>query len=171
MSLLEYTDNIMAAVVNETKVCPSFLKRSLLPALTVALPQFWGQRLSLQTGNFISYDVEPFLPSIFSHSAEGSSAFPPSRAKGLLPLNIYYAWGLDLADDAMHDAARQSAAHLTQVVLAEGQDVADAALYGNYAIFDTPLERIYGGNLARLQALKAQYDPENVMGLAGGWKF
>ncbi|OJT03692.1 hypothetical protein TRAPUB_5720 [Trametes pubescens] len=151
VSLLEYTDNIMAAVVNETK--------------------FWGQRLSLQTGNFISYDVEPFLPSIFSHSAEGSSAFPPSRAKGLLPLNIYYAWGLDLADDAMHDAARQSAAHLTQVVLAEGQDVADAALYGNYAIFDTPLERIYGGNLARLQALKAQYDPENVMGLAGGWKF
>ena len=23
----------------------------------------------------------------------------------------------------------------------------------------------------RLRALKAQYDPENVMGLAGGWKF
>ena len=71
----------------------------------------------------------------------------------------------------MQDAARASAAQLTQVALAEGQDVADAPLYSNYAIFDTPMERIYGANLPKLQALKAQYDPENVMGLAGGWKF
>ncbi|KAI0357738.1 FAD-binding domain-containing protein [Trametes cingulata] len=151
VSLLQYTDNIMSAVLNETK--------------------FWGERLSLQTGNFISYDVEPFLPSIFSHSPEGSSAYPPSRAQGLLPLNIYYAWGSELADDAMHSAARQSAEHLTQVAVAEGQDIANAALYNNYAIFDTPLERLYGDNLSKLQALKAQYDPDNVMGLAGGWKF
>ena len=71
----------------------------------------------------------------------------------------------------MYAAARQSAARLTQVAVSEGQDVADAALYNNYAIFDTPLERIYGGNVERLRALKTQYDPENVMGLAGGWKF
>ncbi|KAI0649785.1 FAD-binding domain-containing protein [Trametes meyenii] len=151
VSLLDYTDKIMDAVLNETK--------------------FWGERLSLKTGTFISYDVEPFLPTIFSHATEGSSAFPPSRSKGLLPLNIYYAWLLDLADDDMHEAARQSADHLTKVVLGEGQDVADAVLYGNYAIYDTPIERIYGDNLPKLKALKAQYDPDNVMGLAGGWKF
>ncbi|KAI0773004.1 FAD-binding domain-containing protein [Trametes elegans] len=151
VSLLQYTDKIMDAVLNETK--------------------FWGERLSWKTGHFISYDVEPFLPSIFSHAAEGSSAFPPSRAQGLLPFNIYYAWGASFEDETFQDAARQSAAHLSQIIQAEGQDVADAALYGNYAIFDTPLERIYGANLPRLKELKAQYDPEGVMNLAGGWKF
>ena len=71
----------------------------------------------------------------------------------------------------MWDAARQSAAQLARAVEAEGQDVADAELYNNYAIFDTPLERMYGGNVARLAALREQYDPEGVMALAGGWKF
>ncbi|KAH9903227.1 FAD-binding domain-containing protein [Cubamyces lactineus] len=151
VSLLEYTDNIMAAVLNETK--------------------FWGERLSWQSGTFISYDVEPFLPTIFAHGAEDSTAYPPSRATGLLPLNIYYAWVADLADSDMQEAARASAAQLTQVALAEGQDISDAPLYSNYAIFDTPIERVYGANLPKLKALKAQYDPENIMGLAGGWKF
>ena len=71
----------------------------------------------------------------------------------------------------MYEAARQSAAHLTQVALNEGQDIANAPLYGNYAMFDTSLERVFGDELDKLKALKAQYDPSNVMGLAGGWKF
>ena len=117
------------------------------------------------------YDVEPFLSNIFSHAAENSSAYPASRSPSLLPLNIYYAYTDAGQDETFWDAARQSAAQLARAVEAEGQDVADAALYNNYAIFDTPLERMYGDNVARLSALKAQYDPENVMGLAGGWKF
>ena len=71
----------------------------------------------------------------------------------------------------MWDAARQSAAQLAKVVAAEGQDVAGESLYNNYAIFDTPLESLYGDNVAKLQALRAKYDPEGVMALAGGWKF
>lgn len=70
----------------------------------------------------------------------------------------------------MQDAARQSASFLTQKAIAEGQDIANAALYGNYAIFSTDVSQIYGDNLGKLQAIKAQYDPQNVMGLAGGWK-
>ncbi|KAI9069033.1 FAD-binding domain-containing protein [Trametes sanguinea] len=151
VSLLQFNDRIMDAVLNETK--------------------FWGERLSFQSGSFISYDVEPFLSTIFSHAPEGSSAYPPSRSTGLLPLNIYYAWGASLADETMQNAARQSAEHLTQVIVGEGQDIGDAALYGNYAILGTPLERIYGQNVPKLRALKAKYDPDNVMGLAGGWKF
>ncbi|OBZ76960.1 Bifunctional solanapyrone synthase [Grifola frondosa] len=150
VSLLQYSPSLIEAILNETT--------------------FWGERLSFASGTFISYDVEPFLPSLFSHASSSSAAYPPTRSQGLLPLNIYYAWGLEAADDLMHASARQSAAQLTQVAVAEGQDVADAPLYGNYAIFDTPLSRIYGDNLATLQSLKAKYDPGNVMGLAGGWK-
>ncbi len=133
--------------------------------------QFWGQHLSLHSGTFISYDVEPFLSSIFSHGGANSSAYPAERSKGLLPLNIYYAYGSELADEIFYDAARQSAVHLVAVAKSEGQDVGEAPLYGNYAMFDTPLERIYGANVDGLRAVKARYDPNGVMNLAGGFKF
>lgn len=55
--------------------------------------------------------------------------------------------------------------------LADGQNVSCAAKYVNYALFGTPLEEIYGGNVERLRMIKAAIDPEDVMGLAGGWKF
>ncbi|PIL28886.1 hypothetical protein GSI_08932 [Ganoderma sinense ZZ0214-1] len=151
VSLEQYTPTIMDAVLNETK--------------------FWGEYLSLRSGTFISYDVEPFLPSIFSHGASNSSAYPPSRATGLLPLNIYYAYTAEVDDDTFYDAARQSAARLAAVAQGEGQDIADAPLYGNYAMFDTPLERIYGANVDGLRAVRERYDPEGVMALAGGFKF
>ena len=65
-----------------------------------------------------------------------------------------------------------SAKTLQAHAIDDGQnDVADAAVYPNYAIFDTPLVHLYGANLPRLQAIKAAVDPENVMGLAGGFKF
>jgi FAD/FMN-containing dehydrogenase len=66
----------------------------------------------------------------------------------------------------MQTAARQSAS-----TLSAQSGVSDAARYPNYAIYDTPLESIYGDNLPRLRSLKAQVDPNNVMGLAGGFKF
>ena len=127
--------------------------------------------MSLAGATFISYDVEPFLSSIFTHGTVSASAYPPTRVQGLLPLNIYYAYTDAGQDETFWDAARQSAAQLTAVAVGEGQDVADATLYGNYAIFDTPLERIFGDNVDALKALKAKYDPEGVMALAGGWKF
>jgi hypothetical protein len=57
------------------------------------------------------------------------------------------------------------------VAIAEGEDIEDAALYPNYAIAGTSLEKIYGHNLARLKAIRERIDPEGVMKLAGGWKF
>ncbi|KAJ3484281.1 hypothetical protein NLI96_g5753 [Meripilus lineatus] len=61
---------------------------------------------------------------------------------------------------------RESVEQLRLVAEAEGQRIADLPLYGNYAIFGTSLERIYGGNVERLRRIKRQYDPDNIMGLA-----
>ena len=44
-------------------------------------------------------------------------------------------------------------------------------MYLNYTLFDEPLENIDGSNLPRLREIKAEIDPEDVMGLAGGFKF
>jgi hypothetical protein len=66
---------------------------------------------------------------------------------------------------------RLSAASLVEAGIQDGQDLKNAAPYVNYALFGTPLERMYGENLDRLREIKKTYDPEDVMGLAGGWKF
>jgi len=66
----------------------------------------------------------------------------------------------------------ESANRLSAVAKAEGILSDDPlALYGNYMGAETPLVDIYGDNLPSLQALKAQIDPNNVMDLAGGFKF
>ncbi len=148
--MTDYSDNFLKAVVNETK--------------------FWGKKLSLASATFISYDIEPFLPSAFSQAIAESAAYPPNR-RHLLPTNIYYSWLLSLSDNLMFESIKQSTEHLSNVAATEGQDIGDLSLYGNYAVFDTPLEKIYGGNLDRLRNIKNQYDPNDVMGLSGGWKF
>jgi hypothetical protein len=38
-------------------------------------------------------------------------------------------------------------------------------------LFGTPLKVMYGGNVERLQKIRAAIDPDDVMGLAGGWRF
>ncbi|KAF5346348.1 hypothetical protein D9758_011479 [Tetrapyrgos nigripes] len=132
--------------------------------------KFWGERLQLKSGSFISYDIEPFLPSILSHNTSPSS-WPPTREKTYYPQNIYFSWTAELADDVFFDAARQSAAQVTRVALQDGQEGVDtAAPYPNYAIFDTPLELLYGDNLPRMREVKGRVDPDNVMSLAGGFK-
>lgn len=150
VSLYEITPSIMTAVVNETQ--------ARVAQLALEVP-----------GLFVSYDVEPFLPTAFSHGSD--TAWPPSRDKTLLPMNIYYAWDLPISDSLINSVMQTSASYLTDLAVSENQDVGDAPLYPNYAIYDTTLSRLYGDNLPRLQSIKAQYDPNNVMGLAGGWKF
>ena len=118
---------------------------------------------------FLSYDVEPFLSSHLSHNSS-PSAYPPSRSQGLLPLNLYFAWSPASSDRAFHDAIRASAAAIKAKAVALGQDVANAFVYSNYALFSTPLEKIYGQHLERLRSIKEQYDPHDVMGLAGGFR-
>ena len=66
---------------------------------------------------------------------------------------------------------RKEAAGIHEVALADGQNVSHAAVYMNYALFDTSLEDIYGQNVARVREIRAAIDPEDVMGLAGGFKF
>ena len=64
-----------------------------------------------------------------------------------------------------------SAASLVEAGIKEGQDLGYAAPYVKYALFGTPLKTMYGESLEQLREIKKRYDPDNVMGLTGGWKF
>jgi len=129
----------------------------------------WGQKIGSAPGAFIGYTMEPFLPSLLTHGS--NSAYPPVRTQVFLPTCIIFSWDLESSDQTMYDAVKQSEAHLTAVAKHSGQNLDNAPLYNNYAMFDTPLQKMYGDNLVRLKKIKSVYDPFNVMGQAGGWKF
>ncbi|KAG9308226.1 hypothetical protein JVU11DRAFT_12244 [Chiua virens] len=115
----------------------------------------------------VSYDLQPFHSSLLSHNTT-PSAYPGTRAQALFPFNVNFAWTRPESDEAVYDAARKTIKALEPLAMA-GQDGPPVA-YPNYALFDTPLVNLYGKNLPRLQTIKAEVDPDNVMGLAGGFK-
>ena len=73
-------------------------------------------------------------------------------------------------DEWFINALESSIANLVRVAGAEGLNNT-LPRYINYSITDTPVTDIWGkDNIVRLQKIKAVYDPEDVMGLAGGFK-
>lgn len=133
--------------------------------------RYWGEHFVLHPGSFISYDIEPFLSSYFDHSQGGG--YPHSSSNPLLPINLYYGWTLPTDDAEYTAASKASAQNIINVAIKEGQNVggANQIIYPNYALADIPLESMYGSNVARLKSIKQKIDPQNVMGLAGGFKF
>ena len=71
----------------------------------------------------------------------------------------------------MASALRNMTATIRATALEDGQNVTEAAAYMNYALYGTPLEDLYGGNVGRLREIRTAIDPNNVMGLTGGWRF
>ncbi|KAF8630782.1 hypothetical protein AX15_002730 [Amanita polypyramis BW_CC] len=125
---------------------------------------------SLDGPLFLSHSVEPFLPDILSHN-NVPTAYPPTRNKSYLPLFLYYAWIDKSRDGSISDGIKESAERIRDAAIADGQDIASAPLYPNYAISGTPLTEMYGDNVDELMQLKQRIDPANVMGLTGGFRF
>ncbi|KAF8267726.1 hypothetical protein EI94DRAFT_1700781 [Lactarius quietus] len=77
---------------------------------------------------------------------------------------------LKVAYDTMTRAIREAGDNLRAAALKDGQDIEHAAVYPNYALFDTPLEDMYG-RMCHGCRIAAGHRSEDVMGLAGGFKF
>ena len=134
------------------------------------LLKFWGDRLRQYDDSMSLFCVmEPFEPDFLTHGEP--SAYPPDRSLAVFPSLISVSWDDASVDGIMADAVRLSAASLVEAGIRDGQDLKNAAPYVNYALGGTPLERMYGGHLERLREIRKKYDPEDIMGLAGGWKF
>ncbi|KJZ71854.1 hypothetical protein HIM_08782 [Hirsutella minnesotensis 3608] len=147
VSLKEYSLPIMQQIANQS--------------------QFWGTR-PLRSGVFISYDVEPFN-SDWARKTSTDAAWPHDNSP--IPLNIYFAWVNPLDDDYYREAALESARLLNALADSEGQNVAQYALYPNYALYGSNAARVFGANAPRLARLKHQYDPEDIMGLTTYFTF
>ncbi|KAI9449101.1 FAD-binding domain-containing protein [Lactarius psammicola] len=130
----------------------------------------WGARVaSLDKNATVAVTLEPFDGGIFSHGS--GSAYPPDRSQAVFQSIISTTWTDASIDGVIAPALRKESAAIHAVALADGQNVSHAAVYVNYALFDTPLKDIYGQNVPRLRKIRAAIDPEDVMGLAGGFKF
>ena len=113
--------------------------------------------------------LEPFDSGLFTHGS--GSAYPPDRSHVILPSDVLFEWFDPSLDEIMAPTLRLISGAIRAAALADGQNVSHAAKYPNYALFDTPLENMYGENVERLHKIRVAIDPEDVMGLAGGWKF
>lgn len=83
---------------------------------------------------------------------------------------MYCAWGLSIDDEFWINSVKLSVANLKQVAIEEGIFKDSFTAYPNYAMGDTTAEELYGPtNAARLRAIKASIDPDEVMELAGGF--
>jgi hypothetical protein len=132
--------------------------------------QFWGAFLwALDRNVTLGSSLDPFDKGVFSHGS--ASAYPPDRSHAIFPTLLSLAWSNTLLDDTMAFVLRNMSDTIYAAALADGQDVFHAAKYPNNALFGTPLEDMYGGNVERLRKIRAAIDPEDVMGLTGGWKF
>ncbi|KAF9505647.1 hypothetical protein BS47DRAFT_1367922 [Hydnum rufescens UP504] len=80
-------------------------------------------------------------------------------------------WHFSGSDSTAREDMKLAAAAITAAAQREGQQLADLPLYSNYALADVPLHRLYTANLPRLRRIKMKYDPLNIMGLAGGFRF
>jgi len=132
--------------------------------------RFWGALLwALDKNSSLNSGFEPFDKGLFSHGS--ASAYPPDRSHAIFPTGLGLVWSDASLDDKMAFALRNISDTVRDVALADGQNVSHAAKYPNYALFGTPLEDMYGGNVERLRKIRAAVDSEDVMDLTGGWKF
>ena len=124
---------------------------------------------SLDPNATVGATLEPFDSGVFAHGS--GSAYPPDRSQTVFSSVLGFTWTNSSIDGIIASSMRKEAARIHDVALADGQNVSHAAVYVNYALFDTPLEDIYGQNVARLRDIRAAIDPEDVMGLTWGFKF
>jgi len=165
----QFSPAVFDAFVRLTKVSHSV---ELLRRETRLLKrsQFWGECLYAQDQNItLSNSLEPFDKDYFSHGSD--SAYPPYREHAVFPTFVALQWSDASLDNEMGAVVRNISDTIRAVAAAEGQDVAHAAKYQNYAIVGTPLEEMFGENVERLHNIRAAIDPTNVMGLTGGWRF
>ena len=165
----QYSPAVFDAIVNQIQVSPP-CKLIHVETGVVTRSQYWGPRIyALDKNMSLGSTFEPFDYGVFSHGSD--SAYPPDRSQALFPTALDAVWSNSSLDDTVASILRNFSETVHNVALADGQDVSNAAKYPNYALYGTPLENMYAGNLERLCKIRAAIDPQDVMGLTGGWKF
>jgi hypothetical protein len=168
--MLHYSVPVMKESIDEVKVVPlRYLNLSIFTDIDFVMQALGDKLREKDKDAMITFNVEPFEHDIFTHGAP--SAYPPDRSRTILPSALIIAWNDKDIDQYVYDSIRNLSASLLETAIKDGQDLTNAVPYTNYAVYGTPVEKIYGKNVARLREIKEKYDPFRVMDLTGGFKF
>ena len=128
--------------------------------------------LVIMGGTLLTINIEPFLSTYFNHSQGGAYPHMPSSAPPL-PIVVQFCWDIPSKDEYFINQTQSLTNSLSQAALVDGQgaDNSKQLRYPNYALDNTPLSEMYGDNINRLKTIRQSWDPDNVMCLAGGFKF
>ena len=130
--------------------------------------QAMGDKLSEKDKDvYIIFHLDAFEYDIFTHG--GPSAYPPDRSQTIFPSSLFILWNDKSFDQLMYNSIRSMSAPITEAGIKDGQDLKDVAHCPNFALFGTPLEKIYGENVKRLREIKQKYDPFRIMDLTDGF--
>ncbi|KZT39730.1 FAD-binding domain-containing protein [Sistotremastrum suecicum HHB10207 ss-3] len=120
-------------------------------------------------GRSVFMEVWPFLDTIFDKSS-GDSAWPHKKGEPYAPLLAWFIWENKEDDEFWLGILKTMLDNLRHVALREGITKEDVPYYANYSPGTTPVEEIYRTNVRDIGKWRKQYDPADVMGLAGGFR-
>ncbi|KAH6906113.1 hypothetical protein BKA70DRAFT_1499246 [Coprinopsis sp. MPI-PUGE-AT-0042] len=118
----------------------------------------------------VSGNIEPFGPQAYGFNR--GSAWPHDPSQPFNTFNGLFMWS-DAADDEVafklteeyHNKIHEKAVELG---ISRGKD--EVFYPPNYSMGITPPSMIYGPNIPWLKDLKTRLDPDNIIGLTGGFK-
>lgn len=112
--------------------------------------------------------LEPFVGAF---DFETPSAYPHPSSSEATHFTAFISFsGLDDAE-YVHQALRDLSRAVQGFAVGQGRSQWDDTRSLNFALDGTPVELLYGENLPKLRRIKREVDPEDVMGLTGGFKF
>lgn len=136
--------------------------------------QLFGTRAQHNSSVIIlATSIEPFQPSAFTKTIPEGSAYPHTPSYAFSPFNLVIAW-TDPDDDSSSKRLLQDLASAIQrKAIDTGAYREGATVYPNYAMEGTKLEMMYGGEegVRRLGKIRQKWDPNDVLGLTGGFIF
>ncbi|THU99256.1 FAD-binding domain-containing protein, partial [Dendrothele bispora CBS 962.96] len=122
-----------------------------------------------KSGIQVTGNIEPFLPSAYSHSSS-SSAWPHSSSTPFNTFNGLFMWTDPEEDSMMIDLTIEYHTRVWEKAIELGVSSRGSLFPPNYSQSSTSVEMIYGPNLERLRRIKASVDPADVISLTGGFK-
>ncbi|KAF7441303.1 hypothetical protein PC9H_001652 [Pleurotus ostreatus] len=127
-----------------------------------------AQEMKTRGGKLLSFPFFPCVTSIFNNSKP--AAWPHSRDRVIVPLSAYFLWEGQENDEFWSVRMQTTLNNIKAVARREGYIYEDSPEYPTLAFGTTNAEEIYRENLDKLVAIRKKYDPDNVMGLTGGFK-
>ncbi|KAJ3562400.1 hypothetical protein NP233_g9595 [Leucocoprinus birnbaumii] len=125
--------------------------------------------LKKRRGLSIVIDCWPVHPKIFANSPPGA-AWPHKPSEPYGPMLVYFRWRNKTDDGFWITKLKGTLNRIRALARNKGLTPIKPALYNNLSLETVPVHKIYRENLSWLMKVKAKYDPNDVMGQAGGHK-